>query len=66
VRSLRLASEHAILDLSEADETLRVGDKLELGVGYADTTVHLHDELHGVRNGQVEVVWPIAARGRSR
>jgi D-serine deaminase-like pyridoxal phosphate-dependent protein len=66
VRSLRLASEHAILELDEADETLRVGDKIELVVGYGDTTVHLHDEMHGVRDGQVEVVWTIAARGRSR
>ena len=24
------------------------------------------DEVHGYRNGHVEVVWPVAARGRVR
>jgi hypothetical protein len=24
------------------------------------------DEVYGVRNGRVEVVWPVAARGRVR
>jgi hypothetical protein len=26
--------------------------------------VHLHDTMYGVRNGRVETVWPVAARGR--
>jgi D-serine deaminase-like pyridoxal phosphate-dependent protein len=66
VRSLRLASEHTILELGEAIPSLRVGDMIEFVVGYADTTVHLHDEIHGVRNGRIEFVWQVAARGRSR
>jgi hypothetical protein len=24
------------------------------------------DEVHGIRNGAVEVVWPVAARGKVR
>ena len=32
-------------------------------VSYGDTTVHLHDTLHGVRGGIVEAEWPVLARG---
>jgi D-serine deaminase-like pyridoxal phosphate-dependent protein len=66
VRSMRLSAEHAVIELEAASEAPRIGDKLEFVVGYSDTTVHLHDEIVGVRNGNVEAVWRIAARGRSK
>ena len=28
--------------------------------------MHMVDELYGIRGGTVEVVWPVAARGRVR
>jgi D-serine deaminase-like pyridoxal phosphate-dependent protein len=66
VRSVRLSAEHATIELDAANTTLRVGDKLEWVVGYSDTTVHLHDEIYGVRNGRVEAVWPVLGRGKLR
>ena len=42
----------------------RVADRLELEIGYHDQTTHLHEVLYGVRNGLVETIWPVAARGR--
>jgi D-serine deaminase-like pyridoxal phosphate-dependent protein len=66
VKSVRLSAEHATIELEQADERLRPGDPLEFVVGYGDTTVHLHDELYGVRDGHVEVVWPVLGRGRFR
>jgi hypothetical protein len=36
----------------------------ELIVGYSDTTMHLHDEIVGLRAGSVDAVWRVAARGR--
>ena len=45
-------------------EPPRVGDRVELVVGYSDTTVHLHERLLGVRGGMVEAVWPVSARGK--
>ena len=56
----------ARIDLAEPNTTLRVGDKLEFVVGYSDTTVCLHDDLYGVRDGRVEVIWPILGRGKLR
>jgi hypothetical protein len=37
---------------------------IEFIAGYGDTTVHLHDTLHGVRGGIVEAEWPVLARGK--
>jgi len=64
VKSVRLSAEHATIELAVPNTALRVGDPLEFVVGYTDTTVHLHDTMYGVRNGRVEIIWPVAARGR--
>jgi D-serine deaminase-like pyridoxal phosphate-dependent protein len=66
IRELKLSAEHATLELDAPNETVQVGDKIEFGVGYSDTTVHLHDEMFGVRDGRVAAVWRIAGRGRLR
>jgi len=62
--ALKLSAEHATLELEHPSETPRVGDRVEFVVGYSDTTVHLHEELIGIRRGRVEVVWPVAGRGK--
>ena len=61
---LRLSAEHATIDLAAPSATPRVGDRLQLLVGYGDTTVHLHEELVALRGGRVEAVWPVTARGK--
>jgi D-serine deaminase-like pyridoxal phosphate-dependent protein len=40
------------------------GERVELIPSHCDTTVNLYDEYVCTRNGVVEAVWPIAARGR--
>ena len=40
------------------------GERVELIPSHCDTTVNLYDRYVCVRNGVVEAVWPIAARGR--
>jgi len=64
VGSLRLSAEHATVELASPSEPPRVGERVELVVGYSDTTVHLHERLLGVRGGMVEAVWPVSARGK--
>jgi 3-hydroxy-D-aspartate aldolase len=39
------------------------GDKLHLVPSHCCTTVNLYDEMVVVRNGKVDAVWPIPARG---
>lgn len=59
----RAADEHGRLELAADARPLRLGDKLRLVPGHCDPTVNLHDWYVGIRNGVVEAVWPVAARG---
>ncbi len=64
VASMALSAEHTIVNLAEPNDSPRVGDKQEFVVGYSDTTVNLHDELVGIRQGKIEVIWSILGRGK--
>jgi D-serine deaminase-like pyridoxal phosphate-dependent protein len=66
MRSVSLSAEHAKIELDVPNLSVTVGSKLEFVVGYSDTTVHLHEEMFGVRRGQVEIVWPVLGRGKLR
>ena len=44
----------------------QIGDKLELIVPHCDPVVNLYDQMYGIRNDRVEVIWPITARGKSQ
>jgi D-serine deaminase-like pyridoxal phosphate-dependent protein len=66
VNAVVLSAEHARIELAAPNEAVHVGDKIEFIVGYSDATVFLHDELYGTRDGRVETVWPILARGKVR
>jgi D-serine deaminase-like pyridoxal phosphate-dependent protein len=57
-----VAEEHLLLDFP-GPAPLKVGDLVQLVAGYGPTTVNLHDAFLVVRDGLVEDVWPIAARG---
>ena len=47
-----------------ASQDLKIGDKIELYVPYSDFTTVLHDQFFGIRNGRLEIVWPILGRGK--
>jgi len=61
---LKLSAEHAKIELEQPSTMPKIGDKIEFIVGYSDTTVHLHEEIVGVRGGHVESVWRVAGRGK--
>ena len=63
---LGLSEEHGTVKLSDPALALKPGEKLEIIPSHGDTTLNMHDYYHGIRTGRVEVVWPIAARGKSR
>lgn len=64
-KSVGLSAEHGTAHLSEPS-SLRVGDKVEWIAGYADTTVHLHNEVYCIRDGRVEAIWPVSGRGMTK
>ena len=65
-----LSEEHGTLkfvgQVSDTDVPLTPGDKIEILPTHCCTTVNLHDRYYGIRNGIVESVWDIAARGKSQ
>jgi D-serine deaminase-like pyridoxal phosphate-dependent protein len=60
-----LSEEHAKFK-AEASVNLKVGDKFELLPTHGCTTINLHDKFHCVRNGKLECVWEISARGKAQ
>ena len=66
IRVKGLSAEHGTLELDPSARNLKIGDRLELIPGYADLTTVFHEEFYGFRDGRLEVVWPIEARGKLR
>jgi D-serine deaminase-like pyridoxal phosphate-dependent protein len=59
-----LSEEHGTVDLSACPEPPRVGDVVHVVPNHCCVVSNMVDEVYGVRDGRVEVVWPVAARGR--
>jgi D-serine deaminase-like pyridoxal phosphate-dependent protein len=66
IKMVKFSEEHGWLHLSGKGKSVRVGDVLEFIPQHCCTCVNQHDELVGVRKENVEVVWPIVARGKMK
>lgn len=62
----RLTEEHGHLNVERSERHCRVGDRLSIIPNHVCTTVNMHDEIYGVRGGQVETVWRVEGRGKVR
>jgi D-serine deaminase-like pyridoxal phosphate-dependent protein len=58
-----MSEEHGVVRLG-AGANPQIGERIAFYPIHVCTTVNLSDELVGVRNGKVERVWPILARGK--
>ncbi|MDP4599345.1 MAG: DSD1 family PLP-dependent enzyme [Pseudomonadales bacterium] len=58
--------EHGIVRLNNPSSTVRLGDKLAMLTPHCDPTVNLYDYYFPYRNGMVEEIWPVSARGKSQ
>ena len=65
VELTNISDEHGKLVLGPKAKRLKLGEKVWLIPGHCDPTVNLHDWYVGVRNGRVEALWPVSARGAS-
>lgn len=63
VAYINASDEHGVIE--DKRGVLRTNEKLKLVPGHCDPTCNLHDWYVGVRDGKVEVVWPVSARGKS-
>lgn len=62
---LDVSDEHTNIRFRDAGMRPDIGDIVRLVPGHCDPTVNLHDWIIGVRNGRVECIWPVSARGAS-
>lgn len=46
------------------EESLKIGDRVELLPSHIDTTINLHDMYYAHRGGILEEIWPVTARGK--
>ena len=58
-----LSAEHGEYRVRDKAAGPDLGERIQLVVGYSDSTSFLHDRFLGVRDGVVECVWEIAGRG---
>lgn len=65
VTYLRGSDEHGNLEVDPAaiQSPVPVGTVLRLIPSHVCTTINLHDVMVGVRDGVVEAIWPVEARG---
>jgi D-serine deaminase-like pyridoxal phosphate-dependent protein len=61
-----LSEEHGTLDLSACPDRPAVGDVVHVVPNHCCVVSNMVDEVYGVRGDRVEVVWPVAARGKVR
>ncbi|MEZ5353075.1 MAG: alanine racemase [Bryobacteraceae bacterium] len=61
----KMNEEHGYVDLQRAERTdFSVGDKVRVIPNHVCVAMNLHEQVYGVRNGIVEEVWTVAARGK--
>ncbi len=65
-RIYKLNEEHAFVDLSACERRPRIGEQLQVVPVHTCVVSNLHDRLYGLRDGQVELEWEVAARGLVR
>ncbi|MFN7001934.1 MAG: 3-hydroxy-D-aspartate aldolase BhcC [Roseinatronobacter sp.] len=63
VKYVKCSDEHGVVE--DTDNVLEINEKLRLVPGHCDPTCNVHDWYVGVRNGKVETLWPVSARGKA-
>ncbi len=61
-----LSEEHGIVDLSRSERKPKVGEAVNVIPNHCCVVSNMVDEVYGLRGDEVEVVWPVAARGKVR
>ena len=60
-RYIKCSDEHGVIN--DPHNVLRLNEKLKLVPSHCDPTVNVYDWYVAVRNGRVEALWPVTARG---
>ncbi len=63
VKYVKCPDEHG--EIEDPQNVLKINERLRLVPGHCDPTCNIHDWYVGVRNGKVETLWPVSARGKA-
>ena len=63
IRYVGASDEHGKLEIASESQAPALGEKLRLVPGHCDPTVDRFDWYVGMRDGRVECLWPVSARG---
>ena len=61
VEYVKCSDEHGVI--ADSKGVLAINEKLRLVPGHCDPTCNVHNWYVGVRDGKVEALWPVSARG---
>jgi D-serine deaminase-like pyridoxal phosphate-dependent protein len=59
-----LSEEHGHVDTTQSGRSYQVGERLRVLPNHVCATLNMHNCVYGIRNGMVEKVWEVAARGK--
>ncbi|MGC9348494.1 MAG: D-TA family PLP-dependent enzyme [Anaerolineae bacterium] len=65
-RFYAMSEEHGHVDFSACPRKPEIGERVRVMPNHACPVSNLFEEVVGVRGDEVEVVWPVAARGKVR
>ena len=60
----KMNEEHGFVDLTHAERTFAVGDRVHVIPNHICVAVNLHEQIYGIRGEQVEEVWKVEGRGK--
>lgn len=60
----KMSEEHGFVDFSACQRKPQIGERVTVVPNHCCVVSNLFNEMVGVRGDKVEVVWPVAARGR--
>jgi 3-hydroxy-D-aspartate aldolase len=63
VQYVKCSDEHGVIE--DPKGVLKINQRLRLVPGHCDPTCNVHDWYVGIRNGKVETLWPVSARGKA-
>jgi len=64
ISRVSLSAEHGKIELLCDSEQPSIGSRIRFAVGYADTTIHLHDRIYPIRAGRIQQIWQIPRDAR--
>jgi D-serine deaminase-like pyridoxal phosphate-dependent protein len=60
----KMNEEHGYVDLTACERRFRTGDRVRVLPNHVCVAMNLHEQVYGVRGGEVAAVWTVEGRGK--